>query len=369
MNYDLVFLFDWFGQAGIILGPIFLGRHKPSHDMIFPVESELTLTTFAEFGMIIHFFKMGVQIDPRQILKIEKQAVVIGLAGHVSSLVLSGVISNIVGSIYPEGTKDPSVHVLVISSSPTTFPVISAFLTDMNIINSEVGRIAVSTSMVSDSFMWILYFVVINTAKAFVHETYKPILEILVSICYFAFLFFFLRPLVIWISNRNPRGKPMREGHFLSIICILLFVGLSASITGQPPFVVAFCFGLILPDGPPLGTVLTERLDTVGSTLMVPSYCTIVGLKTIPCSLAETKTMTVEVILIAMYVGKFVGTIVPSLHFKIEFWDSFALSLIMCCKGLMDLCFLNFLLNVKVCHHFFIPIRACSWPYTCMNRQ
>ncbi|ESW18833.1 hypothetical protein PHAVU_006G074300 [Phaseolus vulgaris] len=333
--------------AGVILGPIVLGRHKSTHEMLFPIESQMTLTTFVEFGMIIHFFKMGVQIDPRQILKIEKQAIVIGLTGHMSSLVLSGVVFNIVGSIYPEETTDPSVHVLVISSSVTSFPVVSNFLTEMNIINSEVGRIAVSTSMVSDSCMWILYFVVINGAKAIKHETYKPFTEIIVSISYFASLYFLLRPLVIWISNRNPRGKPMTESHFLTIICILLLVGLTASIAGQPPFVVAFCFGLILPDGPPLGSVLTERLDTVGSTLMVPSYCTIIGLKTSPYAVAETKSITIEIILISMYVGKFLGTILPSLHFQIEFWDSFALAVIMCCKGLMDLCFLDLLLSVK----------------------
>ncbi|TKY47213.1 Cation/H(+) antiporter 14 [Spatholobus suberectus] len=331
--------------AGIILGPLFLGQHNASYKMIFPIASQTTLTTFAEFGMIIHFFKIGVQINPKQILKIEKQAIVIGLIGHMSAIALSGVVLNIVRVICPEVTKDTGVHVLVISSSVTAFPVISGFLTEMNILNSEVGRMAISTSMVSDSCMWILYFVIINSTKAVELHTYKPVTEIAVTICYFSILFFFLRPLVLWISNRNPRGKPMTESHFLSIICILLFVGFSASVAGQPPFLVAFCFGLILPEGPPLGSVLAERLDTVGSTLIVPSYYTITGLRTNVPSLVESKSATIEVILIAMYVGKFVGTILPSLHFQIEFWDSFALALIMCCKGLVDLCMLNLLLN------------------------
>ncbi|KAH1153372.1 hypothetical protein AAZX31_18G056200 [Glycine max] len=333
--------------AGIILGPLFLGQHNSSYEMIFSTPSQMTLTTFAEFGMIIHFFKMGVQINPKLILKIEKQAVTIGLIGHMSAIALGGVIFNIVKVMYPEGIKDTDVHVLVISSSVTTFPVISGFLAEMNILNSEIGRMAISTSMVSDSCMWILYFVVINSAKAVEQQTYIPVTEIAVTICYFSILFFFLRPLVIWISNRNPQGKPMTESHFLSIICILLFVAFSASVAGQPPFLVAFCFGLILPDGPPLGSVLAERLDTIGSTLMVPSYCTITGLRTNVPSLVKSKTITIQVILIATYVGKFVGTILPSLHFQIEFWDSFALALIMCCKGLVDLCMLNMLLNSK----------------------
>ncbi|WVY93722.1 hypothetical protein V8G54_032810 [Vigna mungo] len=269
---------DSIRKAGIILGPIILGRHRSCYEALFPMEGHMTLSTFAEFGMMVHFFKMGVQIDPKQILKIKKQAIVIGVVGHVSSLACSGVILNIFRSIYPEETKDPSVLVLLISSSVTAFPVVTSFLTEMNIINSEVGRIAVSTSLVSDSFMWVFYFVVIR---------------------------------------------------------------------GQAPFVVAFCFGLILPDGPPLGSLLTEKLDIVGSTLIVPSYCTIVALKTSPRSLAEFKSLTIELILLAMYVGKFLGTIFSSLLFQIDFSDSFALSLIMCCKGLTDLSILNLLLNMK----------------------
>ncbi|XP_014489608.1 cation/H(+) antiporter 14-like [Vigna radiata var. radiata] len=307
----------------------------------------MTLSTFAEFGMMVHFFKMGVQIDPKQIWKIKKQAIVIGVVGHVSSLACSSVILNMFRSIYPEETKDPSVHALLILSSVTPFPVVTSFLTEMNIINSEVGRIAVSTSLVSDSFMWVFYFVVIKSVTAIRRETYKPFTEIMVSISYFALLFFLLRPLVIWISNRNPRGKPMTETHFISIICILLLVGFTASITGQAPFVVAFFFGLILPDGPPLGSLLTEKLDIVGSTLIVPSYCTIVALKTSPRSLADVKSLTIELILLAMYLGKFLGTIFSSLLFQLDFSDSFALSLIMCCKGLTDLSFLNLLLNMK----------------------
>ncbi|KAJ1384521.1 Sodium/solute symporter superfamily [Sesbania bispinosa] len=237
--------------------------------------------------------------------------------GYLSSFVLSSVVLNVVDIISPLGPQDGGIHGLVIASAQTAFPVISSFLNEMNILNSEVGRMALSTSM------------------------------IVVSFCYFSILFLMLRPLVIWISNRNPKGKPMTQNHFLSIICILLFVGFSAQVAGQPSFLVAFWFGLILPDGPPLGSVLAERIDTVGSALIVPAYCTISGLKTNVPSLAGSKSASIEFIIIAGYIGKFLGTILPSLHFKIGFRDSFALSLIMCCKGIIDLNIFNTLLTVK----------------------
>ncbi|XP_061341677.1 cation/H(+) antiporter 14-like [Gastrolobium bilobum] len=333
--------------AGVILGPLFLGRHDACFEMIFPSASRLTLTTFAEFGMVIHFFKMGVQINPIQILKIEKKAMVIGLGGHLSAIAIGTAVLNIVDKMYPLGSEKEGIYGLVVCSALTAFPVTSGFLNEMNILNSEIGRVALSTSIISDACMWVNYFVIVNTTKALQQGSCRPILELTLSLCYISILFFLLRPLVIWISNRNPKGKPITESHFVSIISILLFIASSAQVCGQPAFLVAFWFGLILPDGPPLGSVLAEKLDTVGSTLIVPAFCTIIGTRTNVPPLTGSKTASLEIILIAGYMGKFLGILLPSLHFQIDFWDSLALALIMCCKGLVDISVFNILFNSK----------------------
>ncbi|AES69533.1 cation/H(+) symporter 13 [Medicago truncatula] len=333
--------------AGIIVGPLFLGRDNTSFEMLFPTASIMILSTFAEFGMIIYFFKMGVQINSKQIFMVEKRAVIIGISGHLSSMVLGIIALRLVERFTPLGSEKLSMVNLAIFGSLTSFSVISSFLSEMNILNSEIGRMALSTSIVSDACMWVVYFIVINGTLALERKSYKFLLEMSMTIGYFAVLYFLLRPLVIWISNRNPKGKSMTESHFLMIIGILLIVGLSAQIAGQSSFIIAFWFGLFLPDGPPLGSILSERLGTIGSTLTVPAYCTISGLRTKVPNLVGPKIAFMEVIIIAGYIGKFVGTIIPSLYFHIEFWDSFALATIMCCKGLIDLSLYNILLNSK----------------------
>ncbi|KAK7289903.1 hypothetical protein RIF29_03930 [Crotalaria pallida] len=335
--------------AGIIMGPSFLGKINPKFEMLFPVVSRLTLQTFAEFGMIIHFFKIGVQIDPKQLFKIQKEALIIGLIGHMSAIAFGTVVFTIFDALSPTGPQDVGLFSVVICSGLTSFAVISDLLNQMNILNSEIGRLALSTALVSDCCMWVLYYFVVNSVRAMKQGSYLPIIELAFSLFYFCILFFLIRPLVVWISNRNPKEKPMTEGHFVSIMFILLFVGISAQVAGQPAFLATFVFGVILPDGPPLGSVLAERLDIVGSTLLVPAYCTISGLNTgyVP-SLAISKSARMEVIILATYLGKFLGTMLPSIHMQIQFRDSLALALIMCCKGMLDLILYNLLLNYKV---------------------
>ncbi|XP_057431094.1 cation/H(+) antiporter 14-like [Lotus japonicus] len=332
--------------AGIILGPLLLGRLQAGYELMFPSMSIVTLTTFAEFGMIIYFFKIGVQINPKHIFNIGKHAKIIGLVGHVSSIAVGALVFIMVGGVSSLKSEANGVRGLVIFDALTAFPATSSFLKEMNILNSEIGRMALSASMVSDKCTWFLIFVVISSIESLGQKSVMPILTLLVTVCYFGSLFFMLRPLVIWISHRNPKGKHMTGGHYMIIMFILFILGLSAQVVGQPAFLVTFWFGLMLPDGPPLGSALAERIDIVGSTLIVPAYCTICGLSTIVPPLTS-QAGCIEAVLLAGKIGKFAGTILSTLHFQIEFWDSVALSLIMCCKGLVDLSLYTYLLKRK----------------------
>ncbi|XP_057450797.1 cation/H(+) antiporter 14-like isoform X1 [Lotus japonicus] len=332
--------------AGIIMGPLLFGQYRSGYELLFPAASKLTLQTFAEFGMIIYCFKIGVQINPKHIFKFEKKATVIGLVGHISSILFGIVVFIIVQRSSSLKSEVSGVLRMIVLDALTAFSSISRLLSEINILNSEIGRVALSASMVSDASSWILFFLVRNSVKNVYQASFIPAVAMVVTVCYFISLFFLLRPLVIWISNRNPRGKPMTEGNFLLIMFILLFIGFSAQSVGQPSFIVAFWFGLILPDGPPLGSVLVERIDTIGSTLIIPAYCTISGMRTIVPPLSSQDACIVAVLL-AGQIGKFAGTILPSLHFEIELWDSIALSLIMCCKGLIDLALYTLLFDSK----------------------
>ncbi|KAI5408490.1 cation/H(+) antiporter 14 [Lathyrus oleraceus] len=333
--------------TGIIVGPLVFGRHDTSFEILFPASSIMTLSTFAEFGIIIYFFKMGVQINYKQLMRIEKRAVIIGVFGHISAIAFGLFVLSIVERISPLGSEKYEIVGLIFFGALTSCPVISNFLSEMNILSSEIGRMALSTSMVSDACMWIIYFIILTGAKAVGDKSFQVLIERALSFLFFGILYYLLRPLVIWIANRETERKSMTQGQFLCIICIILFIGFFGIIVGLPTFMTAFWFGVILPDGPPLGSILVEKLDIVGSTLIVPAYCTISGLRTSVPKIVGSKTPYMEVVIIAVYAGKFLGTILPSLHYHIEFWDSLALGLIMCCKGLMDLSMFNILLNAK----------------------
>ncbi|KAK7831645.1 cation/h(+) antiporter 14 [Quercus suber] len=48
-------------------------------------------------------------------------------------------------------------------------------------------------------------------------------------------------------------------------------------------------------------------------------------------------TAKMEIVIFAGYVGEFIGTILPSIYYKMPFGESLTLTLIMCCKGVIEL--------------------------------
>ncbi|KAK7289902.1 hypothetical protein RIF29_03929 [Crotalaria pallida] len=206
----------------------------------------MTLQTFADFGMIIHFFRLGVEVDPKQLFRIGKEALIIGLTGYSSAIVVGGIVFAIVSRWTNVGPEGGAFYTIVITGGLTSFVVVSGLLNEMKILNSEIGRLALSTSMVSDA-----------------------------------------------------------------------------------------C------------SVLAEKLDIIGSTLLVPAYVTIGGLNTGSFPFEASRSAGVELIIISGYIGKFIGTVIPSIHFEIQFWDSITLALIMCCRGILDLIIYYLLFKAK----------------------
>lgn len=85
-----------------------------------------------------------------------------------------------------------------------------------------------------------------------------------------------------------------------------------------------------------LGSVLNEKLDPINNAVFFPIFCALHGMKTNIPGLT-TGSHVVEIILLAVYVGKFFGiTFITSLISRFNFSHSIAIAL-MSSKGLMDI--------------------------------
>ncbi|KAM7260391.1 hypothetical protein ACFE04_016132 [Oxalis oulophora] len=330
-------------QGGLILGPSFLGYDTRFASKVFPIKDRTVLETLSVFGFMLFSFLIGVKIDPTLLFRSHKRALVIGVLGFVIPYAFSGLTTYILQNCL---TLDPEVSKalpLVASvQSMSAFPVIACFLAEQQILNSEIGHLALSSSMVCDIWHWTLSTIhyLINFART--KSIDKSLGLFFSNLLLITIIVFAIRPAALWAIHHTPEGKPVKEIYILVALVVVLVCGLLGEVVGLSAFAGCFLVGLVIPDGPPLGAALVERLDCFVSVMLMPIFFTIFGLKMNIFAIQNLKNVGVfMVIVIVAFIGKIIATATPPLFFRMPIRDALSLGLIMNSQGIIELALLS----------------------------
>ncbi|KAL8548987.1 hypothetical protein ACS0TY_008034 [Phlomoides rotata] len=323
--------------GGIILGQSFLGHVDSFREKIFPPWGRQILETCADIGFMFYLFILGVHIDVSLVKRIERYSVVIGTLCFMVPLIIGIIsVSIISNSIEIDPSVRKSLPFVATLSAVSSFPVITTLLNDLNILNSEIGRLATLASLVSDICNYALSLFIGSLVVYVVSQRLTAISSIAGALLLFFIIFFIFRTIIVCISNRVPEGQRMREVHFVIITVIVLLCGLGAEVLGQPAALGTFLLGIVVPEGPPLGTSYVNKLDTITMELLVPAKFVISGLSMNIFSVKGISGAACVLVIFICYAAKFTGVLIPSLYYKIPMKDAVTLALIMCCRGSIE---------------------------------
>ncbi|KAL0282226.1 UNVERIFIED_CONTAM: Cation/H(+) antiporter 15 [Sesamum angustifolium] len=256
--------------AGIILGPTILGQLPKVQAALFPREGDVYLDLLSKIGYIFFIFLCGVKMDPRTVLRTGIKAWTIGVLA-VTIPVSSGLVLNLFYQSRIHKYRWPAYKNIVGIQNLFPFPVIASMLVDLKIMNSELGRLALASALISDLVSNLTSTIItygrigqIGFANVImVHSTFLTVSLLL-------FIFFVGRPLCLWIIQKTPEGKQVSRFHVILMSIFVLVVVLLTDNVGLNYQYGPFLFGLLVPDGPPLGATLVDRLETLVSGLLAP---------------------------------------------------------------------------------------------------
>ncbi|CAN6327894.1 unnamed protein product [Urochloa humidicola] len=333
-------------MGGIILGPSLLSRNAAFKETVFPARGDPVLHTVATFGLMYVIFLIGVRMDPMLVVRSGKKGVIIGLSGFVLPLAMTAV--GFSGSAMVAETdvtrRSTVLFALSTSISVTSFAVLSPIMSELNLLNSDLGRTAMSASMTTDGIAWLI-MVGYTLAEAFLVSPLTSLWAFLSVAALAAVILFAVRPVALKVIERTPPGKPVDENYVFFFLLIVLLVGFYSDIIGTNSFHGALMLGLAIPDGPPLGTALGEKIDAMVSGLILPLYYAMTGLSTDVWCLHFGR---LQLIVFLGWLGKLVGVMVPSLYLEIPLRDAVSLSLFMNSKGIVEVITFNFFLTNKL---------------------
>ncbi|XP_007020975.2 PREDICTED: cation/H(+) antiporter 4 [Theobroma cacao] len=332
--------------VGMILGPMVFKGHDSLVTM--SEDSVQVLGTVASFGYIFFLFLSGVKMDLSMTYKAGRMAVCIGLLAVVVPLTFCLIT---VKALSTDGELfENNSLFLAVTNSGTSFPVIHCLLDELKILNSELGRLGLSAALVSD----IASLVLMNLSQWVKVAQEKSATLVLkdfgLAITFVLVVVFVLRPGMKWMVRRTPEGGQIKDVFLYAVI-----LGFMSSPRINEFFNIfllfgPFILGLAVPDGPPLGSALVEKLDPVVSGLFLPLFASTCGMR-IDLSYLKKSTEYAQNQAIAAVVAvifKFGVSLALPLLCKMPLRDSLALAFIMITKGIVEMGSHSFLFDNMV---------------------
>ncbi|KAK2388120.1 cation/H antiporter [Trifolium repens] len=301
--------------GGLVFGPSVLGHKKMLTSILFPMKGSVILKTMATFCLNFFYFICCVKMDTVTMLKTEKQAITIGISVFALTLgVPLGLAFTMINYVAMDKSLADALPVIAVSQSLTVFISISVLLAELKILNTDVGRLTLSSAMFADvvSFsMSVIMFAALQTKAA-----------------------------ILWCAARL-HGKPIDELCILCIILCVLLTALISEVIGQHFAMGPILLGLVVPEGPPLGTSLITKMETITCGFLYPIYLAVSGLQTDVFKINMKSVWIVTVIVIAGFVVKIGGVMLPGYYYNVPMKECFMIGLLLNGRGIAELTMYN----------------------------
>ncbi|KAL5974687.1 hypothetical protein ACLOJK_031357 [Asimina triloba] len=336
-------------MGGIIVGPSVLGRIEVFRNNVFPEEGKMVLDTVGMVALMFTCFLIGLKTDIAMARRAGRKALFISMLSLCLPLIATGCISLAVRPNLHTELRGSFVLAFFTSvMSFSSFAVLVPILGDLKLLRSELGRLAIVSSIISDCFGLALMFTFI-VLKA---STYAPVyaLGAFVSIpTLVAGLFFLLRPIAFWINRRTPAGDRVKDTYIFFFLMMVVVVAFLSETLGANTFNGALVLGMAIPGGPPLGAALIDKLECFLSGLLLPAYYAGVGLKTDVFAIDDIEQLAyLQLIVVVSCLAKIFSVAVPSVYYNMPLRDAIAFGLLVNIKGITEVVTFKYWVDTKV---------------------
>ncbi|XP_065854706.1 cation/H(+) antiporter 27-like [Euphorbia lathyris] len=275
-------------MGAIAIGPSFLGQYDFFYEQIlYAPKGVLMIGIFRAMAFMFLLFLLSMRIDFTVLRKCGKLAVIIGISSLFIPMILTTFFALFLRTFFEYDAQVyeslPSVAILV---ATTSFHVILVSLTDLKLLNSEIGRLALASAMISGLISWLFLAIIFDIQEdiqmgiriGVIFSQFSKVISVLIIV-------FIFRPIILWMVRKTPDGKALKEPYICSILpCYVIDAGRRSDIflVGHKEFAI------------------------------------------------------IQLVMFFASLTKIISVVIPALFFKMPFLDALTLGFILNCKGLFD---------------------------------
>ncbi|MGH9348723.1 MAG: cation:proton antiporter [Vicinamibacterales bacterium] len=339
--------------AGIALGPSVFGLLSPeAMRALFPESGMLPLSVLSQLGVILFMFVIGLRLDLAVLRGRVRSSVAIGHA----SIAVPFVLGVILGSwLYPSLAGDGAARLpfklfLGAAMSVTAFPVLARILAERGLMHTRIGAVTIASAAVGDVTAWCLLAGVVGVARG--GDALWPFVGTMLGAVAYAVCVLTIgrRVLQRWDERRvskDPSGLSVHD--FGLVVGVALGSALATELVGVHPLFGAFLAGTIVPRDLGLARAVGDRLEDILTTLLLPVFFALTGLRTELGLVAAAGLWGVFAVILAIaVVGKLGGSAIAARLAGTPWREACAIGVLMNTRGLMELVILNVGLEIGV---------------------
>jgi Kef-type K+ transport system membrane component KefB len=329
--------------AGIVLGPSVLGAIAPgAFGFLFAPTSTGLLKLFAEIGVLLFLFAVGLELDVDRLRDRAQTAIVVSHASIVAPYFLGVLLAYFLYTDYaPAGVAFlPFALFLGIAVSITAFPVLVRILTERGLTGTFLGNTAVTCAAVDDVTAWCLLAMVVAIAGS--RGLWASAVTIVLSVVFILAMLFAVGP---FFRRRLAKAAQREEPGKTAVAAVLVFLlasALATELIGIHALFGAFLAGVVMPREPRFRLYLAARLEEFASVFLLPLFFAFTGLRTKIGLLNDARSWAIcGLVIVVATLGKLGGSMIAARLTGVSWPDSFALGALMNSRGLMELIALN----------------------------
>lgn len=323
------------------MGPTALGLFPMFHSM-FPLRSIGTVETVAYWALCCHLFLIGLEFDMSVIANLtrtSKKAIHIAIAGVLIPFI-TGIGLFFLMNQVPGGEYNPAGSVYIgLSMAVTGYPIVARVLKDVKLLHSDIGRMAMSASLVTDLISWILVIIGIAFSN---HTIGGALVAVLSTAGFVLFCFIVVRPALAIIISKTSKENIYSENYLCFVLVAISAFAVVTDVLGTNSIVGAFIFGLIMPNRI-LAEAFLDKFEDFVTGYLLPLFFAICGLRIDIWSLFHNKAYLAigSVVLVLSCSAKILSTLLVSYYDNVPTRDGFSLGIVLNSKGILAILILQ----------------------------
>ncbi|GAB4824316.1 hypothetical protein Ancab_007204 [Ancistrocladus abbreviatus] len=324
--------------AGIIVGPSVLGRSKLFASHVFPQNARFMVRNLGLMGFMYFLFITGVKMDLGVIKKAGKKQWSVALVGvilpHMILLPLGFATRK---HMDKELAKISSIGGVSSAVIITTFPVIYNVLRDLNLLSSEIGRLALSTVIISDC-IGLIIIAAFEAAKQGEARSLNALYYLVSLFALSGIVVGGVPQLMTWIKRRTPEGRSLGQNYVTIILLGVFVIGFMTDFIGVAIGNGPLWLGLAIPDGPPIGSTLVDKMEVIMMEVLSPFSYTTIGLLTDVHAMSSCWSCVGPLFMLALvgYSSKLISVVVTTWYLNMPFREGLTLGLMLSLRGQVE---------------------------------